>query len=228
MTETTPPSSSSFYEILDRPFVIDRLLDLCTPLSIFRLKMTCRAADESVRGYILRTFDINKHIRHFFDDPIAFRVLLARTSAAVSGSNALQFFNRMLYGTSDLDLYVAGPQNALEVFAWLTTNEYGFCPTRKQMTEEGLRAGETFTDVSSQETVNRLCSMTLKDGETDIGRPRHGTVDHDNPYPRQVFNFFRTVFLATGEPDRECQVQVICGVDCAVDAVLHFHSSERL
>jgi hypothetical protein len=39
-------------------------------------------------------YNIEHHFGRYFDDPLSFRVLQAQTGTIVSGSNALQFFER--------------------------------------------------------------------------------------------------------------------------------------
>lgn len=215
------PTTSKFCEILDRPSIIDNILDYCTPLAIFRLKTTSYAANKAVHGYITRTFDINSHLEHFFDDPISFRVLQARTNAIVSGSNALQFFDRTHYERSDLDVYVSGVESTKEVCDWLENNCYVYRPTPG-------------TFLSCDDVIEKFSRITLRDGEIDgdasdwdlmASRDSNNT----SSYRRYVLNFFREK-----EKDKEgfvsCswrQVQVITGSNCSIEAILCYHSSKK-
>ncbi|RPD63614.1 hypothetical protein L227DRAFT_496572 [Lentinus tigrinus ALCF2SS1-6] len=72
-------------------------------------------------------FNINCRLSRFFDDPLAFRSLQARTSTLISGSTALQFFDRTLYANSGLDLFVHKPHRR-EVGRWLLQSGYTFVP----------------------------------------------------------------------------------------------------
>ena len=213
---------SKIYDILDRPSFLDKIFHYCTPLSIYRVKATCRDANVAVQDYVARTFDINDRLKHFFEDPISFRVLQARTSAIVSGSNALQLFDRSHYERSDLDVYVSGVDSTLEVCKWLRKNSYVYYPSQRQSKYTGPEA--TF---SNCEDIEKFCRFTLDEGEVD------STVSHwdrvattmDHPYRRTVLNFFR----AKGQDEEGHaswrQVQVICGSNCPVEAILCYHSS---
>ena len=156
------PMPSRLYDVLDRPAIVEKILDISSPITIFRLKMICRAADLAVQGYVERAFDINRHLEHFFDDPFSFRVLQARTNAVVSGSNALQFFDRTHYPKSDLDLYVSGTQSTLEVCQWLQKNGYN-----SYLIEWRLPFKEPVKSTVGTEDVEKLCKLALQDGTID-------------------------------------------------------------
>ena len=47
-----------------------------------------------------------KLLSRYFHHPETFRHLQATTGTVISGSSALQFFDRSYYAKSDLDLYV--------------------------------------------------------------------------------------------------------------------------
>ncbi|RDB23243.1 hypothetical protein Hypma_009684 [Hypsizygus marmoreus] len=61
-------------------------------------------------------------------DVAAFRELQAKTGMLISGSTALQFFDRTCYPDTDLDLYVMHT-GAFEVSHWLTTIGYRYQPS---------------------------------------------------------------------------------------------------
>ena len=77
-------------------------------------------------------FDINRTLRRFLPDPIEFRCLQARTGTLVSGSVALQFFDRTYYPSSDLDLYVYMSCRR-EVGIWLLSQGFTFTPSQRQL-----------------------------------------------------------------------------------------------
>ena len=56
-----------------------------------------------------------------------FRELQATTGTIISGSTALQFFDRTIYANSDLDLYVEHP-SARPIALWLQSIGYTFTP----------------------------------------------------------------------------------------------------
>ncbi|KAJ7586497.1 hypothetical protein C8J56DRAFT_757882, partial [Mycena floridula] len=59
--------------------------------------------------YLKKAMDINKALNHFFTEPshvIEFRHALLETKALISGSFALQYFDRQCWSGSDLDVYV--------------------------------------------------------------------------------------------------------------------------
>lgn len=70
-------------------------------------------------------------LSRFFNDPRAFRIMQSRTSTLISGSVALQYFDRAFYPSSDLDLYVHS-RHRREVGSWLMGMGYAFSPGRGQ------------------------------------------------------------------------------------------------
>lgn len=132
-------TASQFYQILDRDSIYDTLFAHLSPASIFRTARTCHIARQASIDYQSRAFDIHRHLTRFFADPVGFRVLQAQTGAVISGSNALQFFDRDIYPDSDLDIFV-NVGNALDVCTWIAQSAgygYSFEPNEIQR-DEGL------------------------------------------------------------------------------------------
>ncbi|EIW56989.1 uncharacterized protein TRAVEDRAFT_81046, partial [Trametes versicolor FP-101664 SS1] len=102
-----------------------------SPQDFLRLYRTCRLARDVVATFIKVAFDVNATLKRFVPDPLAFRSLQARTGTLISGSIALQFFDRAVYPESDLDLYVHS-QHRREVGMWLLSMGYTFFPSRRQ------------------------------------------------------------------------------------------------
>lgn len=59
-------------------------------------------------SYRRRTYSVHSILSPYFTDSeiIEFRLLQARTGTLISGSTALQFFERVVYPDSDLDLFM--------------------------------------------------------------------------------------------------------------------------
>ncbi|KAH8092522.1 hypothetical protein BXZ70DRAFT_898119 [Cristinia sonorae] len=129
--------------------IFESIFDNLTPLEFLRFARTCRLAQSVVQGFIKRTFQINRILSRFFDDPVAFRSLQARTGTLISGSVALQFLDRTFYPESDLDIYIP-PQFDREVLLWLTKNGYQFVPTKDQPAtlDEAIKLGRDLGFVS--------------------------------------------------------------------------------
>jgi hypothetical protein len=98
-----------FLNIFSRHTIYDAVFSQSDILSIVRFQRICRQAQSAVKDYLARAFNIDRHLSRFFDNPKAFRKLQAETATAISGSSALQFFQRTFYPESDLDLYVRAP-----------------------------------------------------------------------------------------------------------------------
>ncbi|KAH8092515.1 hypothetical protein BXZ70DRAFT_951211 [Cristinia sonorae] len=118
-------------KIVCNNIIHDVIIFYLTPLEFLRLSRTCKLVHSIVRSYIKRTFNINRFLSRFFTDPVSFRALQARTGTLISGSSALQFFDRTFYPKSDLDLYLQ-PFADREVAEWLFLDGFKFVPNATQ------------------------------------------------------------------------------------------------
>lgn len=87
----------------------DNLVFSClSPLDLIRFSLTCRKAYQSVITYNKTAYNIHHLLSRYFPDSHVdtFRHLQAKTGTLISGSVALQFFERLYYEESDLDLYL--------------------------------------------------------------------------------------------------------------------------
>jgi hypothetical protein len=157
---------------------------------------------------------------------VGFRSLQARTATLVSGSIALQLFDRVFYPGSDLDLYVH-PDHQREVARYFMDQEgYTFSPGSRQSDDfdkevrhdsmalvppEGWR---TDTDEETDEfhkhiyrfkgLVSTTHATTLLIGCSGIGN---------------VFTFIKPT------SKERLKVQVLVSKRCPLECILEFHSS---
>lgn len=108
------------------------LFDQLSPANLLRFARCSRAVYHQVLSYIEHAFNIESLLSRFFSDPTSFRTLQARTHTLISGSTALQFFDRSHYAGSDLDLYTPINQH-LEVGHWLIREGYVYKPGKRQL-----------------------------------------------------------------------------------------------
>ncbi|PIL32290.1 hypothetical protein GSI_05535 [Ganoderma sinense ZZ0214-1] len=113
-------------------------------------------------------FSVDKCLARFFPDPLAFRRIQARTSTLISGSFALQLFDRTSYPSSDLDLYLH-LEHRRTVGRWLIDEAgYSFFPYRGQE--------EDFESAVLHKTSRRGISYAMP-GVADILTFRKGHLD---------------------------------------------------
>jgi hypothetical protein len=82
---------------------IAQCLDIADIISITR---TCKDLSTFYRKLIPIQFNVDKRLRYFVNDPLAFRSEIARNDALVTGSIALQFFERNSWLDNDLIVLV--------------------------------------------------------------------------------------------------------------------------
>ena len=177
--------------------LMDPIFEFSSATSLLRISRTCKICLIVVKSYVKRRFNINRHLSRFFPDEqaVAFRSLQARTGTLVSGSNALQFFDRSFYPESDLDIYVPGRCKA-EVGRWLLSAGYEFKPN----------------------------SVQRSDFETAVYHPMTEGPDgsYNMKGVSAVFTFKKT---SPSNSEEVLQVQAIIARHTPMDAILLFHSS---
>lgn len=89
-------------------------------------------------------WDPNVYFSRWFTRPLAFRRLLGQCNAVVSGSQALQFFERTEYVDSDLDIFLP-PAGVLRMSEWLEDMGYGL-PVEEDGYEFHSRLADASTD----------------------------------------------------------------------------------
>ncbi|KAI0694238.1 hypothetical protein C8T65DRAFT_585145 [Cerioporus squamosus] len=81
--------------------------------------------------HITYSCNINRRLNHFFNNPLAFRSLQARTGTLIAGSFVLHFFDRSVIPKGGLDLIVH-MRHRREVGRWLISAGYRFVPAPYQ------------------------------------------------------------------------------------------------
>lgn len=193
----TPPSYTFTNDILTNDLIYDLIMDRCSPDTIVNFSRTCRNAHSAVQSFIHRFYNINKHLTRYFPDPISFRCLQARTGTLISGSSALQFFERLHWDESDLDIYTYY-ESREEVGSWLLQQGYRFQPNSRQ-------------------------SIDFNDAVNEAHLPEDVV---ESPYRRMKGVSAVYTFLKHDETraPRQLKVQIIVALRCPMDVILSFHS----
>ncbi|TFK88767.1 hypothetical protein K466DRAFT_520274 [Polyporus arcularius HHB13444] len=124
----------SVAQIFARHPVYDNIFCRLPSASFARMSRVCRDVREATMDFATRAYNIDRKLRRYFSDPLDFRALMSRTGLIISGSFALQFFDRSFYPESDLDLYVWSGESAPEVGRWLEMEGYTYKPSPTQRT----------------------------------------------------------------------------------------------
>lgn len=126
-TVTAMSHSAALDEILHRSEIVETIFSVLSPANAMRFSRVARVTRDVMKIQNATTYNIHRLLRTFFNDVVGFRCLQARTRTLISGSNALNLFDRMRYRDFDLDLYTH-PGNAREVGLWLIAEGYEFQP----------------------------------------------------------------------------------------------------
>ncbi|KAK0200318.1 hypothetical protein DFS33DRAFT_141992 [Desarmillaria ectypa] len=177
----------------------DLLFRDLAPLDLYNYSKVNREAYRSIASFRKRAYILNKYLLPYFteEQSAEFRDLQEELGILISGSTAIQFFERDAgeYEASDLDLYVNHRQ-CYKVEAFLLQAGYHFRPRRSQ--QESFEANASLVD--------RLMHFIFFTP----------TSSYANPAIAGVFDFYNAA---------DKKIQLITSKYSPVDVILHFHST---
>ncbi|PPQ65617.1 hypothetical protein CVT26_000559 [Gymnopilus dilepis] len=182
-----------------RPDSLNLVLAELDILSLLRFSRSSTCLRSIYFCYKETAWDPVKSYQRWFNHPAAFRRLLRRTNAVISGSFALQFFDRSYYPDSDMDIYLrcAG---AMDVCRWLTTEGYRYVKSDKSYKHVPLQhQGHIQKAVKNNSTLNR---------------PLLG-----------VYNFKKTLASSTGYIEQLLIQVIVVDIDPIEHILFGFHST---
>lgn len=183
------------------------LLDCLDPSEILKYSRVCKHTHTVVQSYMKRAFNIDTLLARFFSPPeiLRFRELQCSTGMLISGSTALQFFERVIYPDSDLNLYIEY-RFSRQVADWLVNIGYTYAPLPDPDGPQSLEDAFHHNPHSQEEFLEKtsLPKSTFFGGESYV-------------LPSTIFNFERHT------PHRK--IQLITSLMSPLQRVLGFHSS---
>ncbi|KAL8893571.1 MAG: hypothetical protein Q9192_005134 [Flavoplaca navasiana] len=99
---------------------------LCDHLSIggiLALSKTCKDFSDIYDFLLPIQWNVDKRLQRFVNDPVGLRSKMGELDALVSGSFAIQFFERVTWLSSDLDMYVKAGARAYALRTYLANSE---------------------------------------------------------------------------------------------------------
>lgn len=195
---------------------------------MFRYSRTCKDAYHTISSYIRRKHKLETVLgKYFTDDQILhFRHLQAATGMVISGSTALQFFQRVLYPESDLDLYVEHRYRR-PIALWLASIGYRYVPAPTKVTSEHLDPDHDVESISAtQSTLEEALAanvIQLTENAIDFNqRPPIFFYGSGGGYldATSILNFERR-----DEFYHHRKIQVISSPRSPVELIINFHSS---
>lgn len=104
--------------------IFDRLCAHMPIAEIINLTRTCKALSHLYQTLLgLQQWNVDRDLLRFVKDPHRFRTQLGKCDGLISGSFALQFFERVYWEGSDLDIFVKDRREACEFEHYLTNVE---------------------------------------------------------------------------------------------------------
>ncbi|KAF7966524.1 hypothetical protein HWV62_38068 [Athelia sp. TMB] len=190
--------------ILTQLPIYEPFLLASSPKTLYAFSQTCKPAKECVQQYFDTVFDINKHLGFFLPNPLAFRNMQAKTGAIISGSNAVQFFDRTYYHDADLDVFVNPGHCRAVGLHMIKVQGYRVVEEEEDDTQKTLDIGGSIEHVKAMAT-------------TAANHARETRYSH-----RSIHVVCRLERLTV--EGKTQMAQVILTSDCVFHAIMNFHS----
>ena len=208
--------------------VYNRINSMIPPHSSVMLSQTCYTANDARASFTRRTFNINCHLGHFFQNPLEFHTIQAETGTIISGSSALQFFDREIFEDSDLDLYLY-PGHLERIDTWLMKSEcYIYItedpnvPVTEQQTSHRFQAFKTAFMLIDCPILHPSPVFSLDIHHPGLEVPSSPSV----PYFSTDVIKGCMIFVCNMGSHNQRLVQLMVTEYNPLDALLQFHSSE--
>lgn len=119
----TKTSILDIMQLESRYPVFDRICSHLSIDSIIALTRTCRGLSTLYHSLIPLQWNVDRLLSRFVQDSQFFRSQMGKNNALVSGSVAIQFFERVVWKESDLDIYIEEGEKATAFGNYLTEEE---------------------------------------------------------------------------------------------------------
>ncbi|KAI0658617.1 hypothetical protein C8Q70DRAFT_179032 [Cubamyces menziesii] len=236
------PLQAPFSErVIYDELIYEPIFDNCSAATLLHIARTCRASHRAITAYCRVAFNIDRLLSRFFPSPVplcsvicrarhehsrifdrtrAFRSLQARTGTLISGSCALQFFDRTVYPESDLDLYVH-MRHRREVGRWLVQEGYTYEPTSHQDQNLELEIAKVYEHeqptLMEKYSRDESCICQVLNFKRCVLDAKRSSVDDRGEHPRAGFR--------STEEHSELRVQLIVAKRTPMEVILGFHSA---
>lgn len=191
-----------------------RVFDHLSPIDVVAASQTSKVWYTASQQYFANTLWLL--LLRYFDREEAdeLRLLQAGLGAVISGSSAIQFFQRFFISDSDLDIYVEH-NHVLRLGCFL--QRIGYRPIPKEIPlGEGLQNNNPATPPSFEDLYSLSLELLQDTGHGPQDFDFHGrSVDYTSVVIAAVFNFQRG----------EKIVQIITTKGPVLQLILSFHSS---
>lgn len=113
----------TFFYLLNLYPVFHGVTSLLPIRDIIALTRTCRGLSKTYQYMLPVQWNIDRTLQRFVNDPCEFRSQMGRHNALVSGSLALQFFERVVWNDSDMDVFITKGDGATEFSRYICRRE---------------------------------------------------------------------------------------------------------
>lgn len=123
--------------------VCDRICFYLCIGAIIALSRTCKALSRTYRDLLLTQWNIDTKLSRFVTNPRGLRLQLRDREAVISGSFAVQFFDRTVYPDSDLDIFIEHGDHGQGFLEYLTSTEgyqLAHSTARSQLENDGTKS----------------------------------------------------------------------------------------
>lgn len=169
----SPPQKLTLFDVLDYDLqypVFERICSFLPIGDLINLTRTCKRLSSLYKGLLLPTqWNINRRLHRFVQDSKGLRSQMGNHDALISGSFAVQFFERVTWKETDLDIFIEQGSGALAFEKYLCEQEgYRFA---RETSHGQYWADNNCSKVCAGSMFFRL--LTVANDDSNIGQNIH-------------------------------------------------------
>ena len=123
LAESPKKRELTFLYLLNLYPIFNAVTSLLPIRDIIALTRTCKGLSKTYQYMLPVQWNIDRTLQRFVNDPYGFRSQMGRYNALVSGSLALQFFERVVWNDSDMDVFMTKGDGATEFARYICRRE---------------------------------------------------------------------------------------------------------
>jgi hypothetical protein len=167
--------------------IFDNICAHLDPVDILFFRLTTKKLSPSFESLFKTQWNINRQLTGFVKDPVSLRSLLAEHDALISGSFALQFFEREIWDDCGLDIFVEtlSPSRTSDPLGEYLMGREGYeLQSAKSLASNDL--GQHYHRIAHYSEVFRHIFLTSSPSHVLIGSRLRHIIGDPRPKPKQI------------------------------------------
>ena len=121
--DASQPTKPTFFDLFKFYPIFNQLCQYLPIREIINLTRTCRALSNLYQTLLPQQWNVDRSLLRFVQKPRGLRAQLAKCAGLISGGFAVQFFERVHWPDSTLDIFVEQGEKAQQLELYLREHE---------------------------------------------------------------------------------------------------------